>query len=148
FLFMSSQPDGGNVFARGQLGTKLLFSSLSKMSQEEHARRLKQLEVLRDRIAARLSQLQIRSRELLCEDFWRLHYDLLNPNRAAAGLSAPSVSLKDCLWSPETIRHEGDHLLEYTEAEQLCFEDLAEHRGYFRQGDLYRRVTTLKVLPE
>ena len=56
--------------------------------------------------------------------------------------------VRDDLWSEETIRSQGEHLREYTEAEQLCFEDVEDHRGYFRHGDLLRRVATLKVLPE
>ncbi len=148
YLFFSSGAAVGSVFTRGQLGTRLLFANPSKLSEEEHQRRLKQLSILRDRIAARLSQLHIRSLELRAKDFWTLHYQLLNPNRSASCLTSPIISLRDCLWSPETIRQQGDHLLEYTEAEQLCFEELEEARGYFRQGNFYRRVATLKVLPE
>jgi hypothetical protein len=39
-------------------------------------------------------------------------------------------------------------VLEYTEAECLCFESIQEERGYFRQGGRVRRVATLKTLPE
>ncbi|HXN40810.1 MAG TPA: hypothetical protein VN918_03410, partial [Myxococcaceae bacterium] len=148
YLFLSAPPAAGSLFARGQLGTRLMFSNLSKLSQAEHAKRVKEAGVLRERIAARLSQFHISARELRPEDFWALHYQLLNPNRPSAGLSPRVVSLRDCLWSPETVRQEGEHLLEYTEAEQLCFEDLEESRGHLRQGRVYRRVATLKVLPE
>jgi len=148
YLFLSFEPTSGSVFTRGQLGTRLLFADASKLSLEEHQTRLKRLAVLRDRVVARLSQLHISARELRPKDFWALHYQLLNPNRADAALLSPHVSLRDCLWSPETIRQEGNHLSEYTEAEELCFEDLEEARGHFRQGDIYRRVATLKILPE
>jgi hypothetical protein len=148
YLFFSLQHALDSIFARGQLGTRLLFANAARLSQEEHQRRLKQLSILRDRIGARLSQLHIGCRELSVKEFWALHYQLLNPNRSGSGFSAPLVSLRDCLWSPETIREQGHHLREYTEAEQLCFEDLEEARGYFRQGNIFRRVATLKVLPE
>src|SRR6266849_6642121 len=148
YLFFSFEPTSGSVFTRGQLGTRLLFANASKLSLEEHQIRLKKLAVLRDRVVARLSQFHISARELRPKDFWTLYYQVLNPNRAAAGLLSPDVSLRDCLWSPETIRHQGNHLSEYTEAEELCFEDLEEARGHFRQGNIYRRVSTLKILPE
>src|SRR5262249_5895761 len=112
YVFFSSTPASGSVFARGQLGTRLLFADTAKLSGDEHQKRLKQLGVLRDRIVARLSQLHVCSRELNPQDLWVLHYLLLNPNRAGAGLLSPLVSLRDCLWSAETIREEVDHLLE------------------------------------
>ncbi len=78
----------------------------------------------------------------------RLHYEFLNPGRARAGGTAPNVTLREQTWSPETIRRCGNHLLELTEAEQLCFEDVEDGRGAFRHGSLVRRVCTLKLLSE
>ncbi|MGZ3461246.1 MAG: VirB4 family type IV secretion system protein, partial [Archangium sp.] len=58
------------------------------------------------------------------------------------------MELVDNLWGQQVVRAEGRHLLEYTEAECLCLESLEEERRHFRQGNVLRRVLTLKVLPE
>lgn len=71
-----------------------------------------------------------------------------NPSRARRGLAPPRVRLRDTLWSRRTIRREGLHLAEYTEAEELAHEDIEDGRGCFRHGGPFRRVVTLKVLPE
>src|SRR5262249_44502015 len=98
--------------------------------------------------ANRLQQLGLTTREMALEDLWRIHYELLNPSRARAKLTPPTISLRDTLWNTTTVRAEGSHLLEYTEAEQLCFEDLEERPGNLFQAGVHRRVATLKVLPE
>jgi len=79
---------------------------------------------------------------------WRLHYELLNPTRARKQRRGRDVLVRDDVWSEQTIRTQGVHLREYTEAEQLCFENIEDRRGCFRQGEMLRRVVTLKVLPE
>jgi hypothetical protein len=134
---------------RGQLGLKLAFAPTAQLSREQHARSVLLLGQLRDRLANGLEQRAgIRARELSPEDIWRLHYELLNPTRARAGRTTRTVTVRDDLWAPSTIRAQGDHLREYSEAEQLCFENIEDRRGHFRHGDLLRRVVTLKVLPE
>lgn len=148
YLFFSAGAGAKGALARGHLGIRLPFASVGRLSDEEHRRRMKLLGTLRDRLVARLLQLGISSRELSVEDIWRLHFELLNPSRARARLSPPSITVRDTLWSDATVRREGAHLLEYTEAEQLVFEDVEEARGHLRQGEVYRRVATLKVLPE
>jgi hypothetical protein len=148
FLFFGG-PGGLRLgLARGLLGGRLLFASLAKLTQAEHERRLARLAQLRDRIATRLGAAGIPARELDLEDMWRVHYDLLNPARSRQGLPPPRVRLRDTLWAEETLKREGRWLAEYSEGEQLAHEDLEEGRGLFRQGDAYRRVCTLKVLPE
>jgi hypothetical protein len=148
YLFFSGSPSAKGALSRGPLGVKLLFANPGKLGSERHEKELKRLAQLRDRISGRLAQHGIQSRELALQDFWRIHHELLNPGGARARLSPPAVALRDDLWSAATIRSEGAHLSEYTEAEQLAFEDIEDGRGHFRHGGLFRRVTTLKVLPE
>ncbi len=133
---------------RGLLGGRLLFGKTAQLAQAGHERRLARLAQLRDRIVTRLGSSGIPARELDLEEVWRLHHDLLNPGRAREGLPPPRVRLRDTLWAEETLKREGRHLAEYTEAEQLANEDIEEARGHLRQGGLFRRVATLKMLPE
>lgn len=132
---------------RGKLGLRLVYKSAASLTEEAHAEKVKVLTSLRDRLVSRLAQIGLPSRELELREVWQLHYELLNPSRAKGG-QAPAVHLVDNLWSEAFIREQGQELLEYTEAEQLAFEDLEDCRGYFRHGGLFRRVCTLKVLPE
>jgi TraG P-loop domain len=147
FCFFS-RGDGNGPLDRGVLGEPLLFKNPQRLSRTVHAERLRTLGALRDRLRARFSTVGIASRELLPEDVWQLHYALLNPGRARFGARARPLELVDDLWNERLAREEGQHVLEYTEAECLCFESIAEERGHFRQGGLLRRVCTLKVLPE
>ena len=148
YVFFSGSPAAKSALSRGQLGLRLVFGDLGKLSEDEHKKKLKALVVLRDRLAARLAQMGLSTRELAIEDVWRLHYELLNPSRARSRLAAPLLSVRDNLWAPSTVREQGEHLLEYSEAEQLVFEDFEESRGHFMQGDIFRRACTLKILPE
>ncbi len=148
YLFFSGPGGLKQGIGRGLLGSRLLFAQASAVTKAEHERRLSRLGELRDRIAARLSASGVPARELEPEDVWRVHYELLNPSRARRGGAPPRVRLRDTLWSEKTIRQEGLHLAEYTEAEELAHEDVEDARGHFRQGDVCRRVLTLKVLPE
>ncbi len=147
-LFFSSA--GGNgPLDRGVLGAPLLFKNAERLSHRIHAARLQALRGLRDRLRARLAAAGIQSRELEPKDVWQLHYELLNPGRTRRpGAACPTVELLDNLWTEALTRREGHHVLEYTEAECLCFESISEEHGYFRQGGLLRRVATLKALPE
>ena len=147
FLFFS-RGDGNGPLDRGVLGEALLFKNVDRLSRVEHARRLRALAALRDRLQARLNSVGVRTRELGPEEVWALHYALLNPGRPGAQAQAPPVELVDNLWNEELVRKEGQHFREYTEAECLCFDSLQEEHGYFRHGGLLRRVLTLKVLPE
>jgi hypothetical protein len=148
YLFFSGPGGLKQGIGRGLLGGRLLFGKISTLTRAEHDRRLGRLAQLRDRIAARLSTTGIPSRELDLEDVWRVHYELLNPSRARRGVPAPRLRVRDTVWSDATVKREGLHLAEYTEAEQLAHEDVEDARGHLRQGGGYRRVATLKVLPE
>jgi len=152
FVFFScpQRSSGSSSLARGQLGLKLLYKPVAeRLAREQYEARLKELAKLRDRLSQSFQQRAGgTSRELSPEDMWRLHYELLNPTRARKQHRGRDVVVRDDLWSEETIRAQGEHLREYTEAEQLCFENVEDHRGYFRHGDVLRRVATLKVLPE
>jgi hypothetical protein len=148
YLFFSGPGGLKQGIGRGLLGGRLLFGKASALTDAEHARRLGRLAQLRDRITARLSAAGIPACELELDDVWRLHYALLNPGRARAGAVPPRVRLKDTLWSERAVKRGGAHLAEYTEAEQLAHEDLQDGRGHFRHGPTWRRVATLKVLPE
>lgn len=147
FLFFCTPGSSRSPIERGHLGMKLLFKPLAKVTAAAHAARLKELAALRDRLCARLQQLGVGSRELLPEEVQQLHFELLNPTRARRGPGA-HAQLRANLWSEEFIAEAGEHLREYSEAEHLCQEDLEDGRGHFRQGELYRRALTLKVLPE
>jgi len=148
FLFFSAGGTSRSPLERGHLGMKLLFQKLSRVTEETHHKRLKELAALRDRLSTRLLQLGLPSRELMPVEVRRLYYELLNPGRARVREDAPSAPLVDNLWSDAFVNKARSHLREYTEAEQLCFEDIEDGRGHFRQGGLLRRVATLKVLPE
>lgn len=148
FLFFSSVAASKSNLERGNLGMKLLFKPVERLGEALHRKKVGEVGALRDRLGARLKQLGIGSRELGLEEVWRLYYQLLNPGRARRGFAAPSVALQDNFWSEEFVRQHGRHHLELTEAEQLCFEDFEDARGHFRQGGVFRRACTLKVLPE
>jgi hypothetical protein len=130
------------------LGARLVFRGTGPFTHKDHVDRLQRLAQLRDRLMARLSSVGVSARELDLEDLWRLHFELLNPNRARAGDVPPRVRLRDDVFAAGTIAVEGAHVAEYTEAEQLFHEDLEEEHGFFRQGKTFRRVATLKILPE
>jgi len=146
YLFFSEPSLGG---ARGQIGLPLLYTAGgAKLTEARHHAKLKRLGQLRDRLSSRLGQTGIPSRELDEAELRRLHHELLNPARARKGAVPGLVAVKEQMWSADTVAREGRHLLELTEAEQLCAEDLEDGRGAFRHGGLVRRVCTLKVLPE
>jgi TraG P-loop domain len=148
FLFFS-RGDGNGPLDRGVLGAPLLFKNAERLSRKAHLHRLRALRGLRDRLRARLAVAGVMSRELQPRDVWQLHHQLLNPGRSRhPGAGAPSVELRDNLFTESLAREAGRHVLEYTEAECLCFESICEERGHFRQGEVLRRVATLKVLPE
>jgi hypothetical protein len=125
-----------------------VFADIDRLSRERHEAELRSLGQLRDRLAGRLGQIGIAFRELTQSDAWQLHYDLLNPGRARQALAAPDGKVQADLWDETTLRALGSDAREYSEAEQLVHEGLEDARGYFRQGDLLRRVLTLKILPE
>ena len=149
YVFFSAGGTGpASALRRGELGLRLPFRRPADLSPKEHARKLKKLTQLRDRLRQQLGGVGIASRELEVDEVRRIHFELLNPSRARAGSRPTLVRLRENLWSEGTIRREGDWLREYSEAEQLAHEDLEEARGHFLHGGLYRRVCTLKVLPE
>lgn len=130
------------------LGSAMPFAPIGKYARERHLARLGDLARLRNLLRVRLSQMEFGVRELSVEEVQALHFELLNPNRAAKGLPPTHLSVRENLWSEGTIAKEGEHLREYTEGEQLVAECLEECVGYLRQEDVFRRVMTLKVLPE
>ncbi len=147
FLFFGARvPQAPAV--RGELGGRLLFANLARLSAESHAANLKALASLRNSLVNRLRQANIDSRELSAGEVRALYHQLLNPNAAAARRPAPNIAVRDTLWDASTIVAEGEELREYSEAEQLVAEDLVEERGLLRQESLVRRVLTLKTLPE
>jgi len=147
-LFMFFAAAAKEAAAPGAFALRLGFANSEKLSRERHEANLYELAQLRDRLQTRFAAHGVQSRELTIEDLWRLHYQLLNPTRARARHAPPVIRVRDDLWAESTIRAQGEHLREYTEAEQLVFENLEEHRGYLRQADVFRRALTLKVLPE
>ena len=148
FLFFTPRVAGKSSLERGHLGMRLVFKQPSEVTHALHHQRVKEVATLRDRLASRLLQLGLASRELAPEEVRRLYYELLNPTQARLRASAPQAPLRDNLWSDACVEKEGNHLREYTEAEHLCTEAFEDGRGYFRQGAVFRRVATLKVLPE
>lgn len=148
YLFCSGPGGLAAGVGRGFLGGRLAFGNATRLAREGHGRRLGELARLRDRLASRLESCGIEARELSPDEVWHLHHQLLNPARARAGGAASRPPVRDDLWSVSTVRRHGAELAEYSEAEQVCREDLEDGRGHFVHGGLYRRVATLKVLPE
>ena len=148
FLFFSGPCATSSPLSRGELGMPMLFANAAKLATARYLKQLKALATLRDRLASRLQGVSIPSRELSIQEVRQLHYELLNPNRAGAGLTAPTGPILDTLWSDEFVKSQGLFAAEYSEAEVLVSEDLEDARGFFQQGALRRRVCTLKVLPE
>jgi len=148
YLFFSGAGGLKQGVGRGFLGGRLVFAKLDDFSRAEHERRLKALAQLRDRLVARLSGCGVPSRELDLGDVWRVHYEVMNPERSMKGQMARRVTPVDTLWSDATVRRHGLELGELTEAEMLVHEDVEDAHGYFRQGEIFRRVLTLKLLPE
>ena len=87
-----------------------------------------------DRLASRLGQVGLGSRQLSATELRELYYQLLNPNRARTGLSAPACGPRDTLWGEQAVRRLGPALSEYSDAEQLVSEDLREGVRSFVQG--------------
>lgn len=147
YLFFTTAAVPRTAVARGGLGRRLMFRE--PLDQRAHEERLRATSLLRNSLTSRFASEGISARELGLEDVWRIHHELLNPSRARARLAPPRVAVRESLWSPLKVWLEGKHLLEHSEAEQLVLESVEETSGrYFKQGDVFRRVATLKVLPE
>lgn len=145
YLFFSG-PDSA-ASSRGPLGAPMVFRSVARLSREAHEGRLAALKQLRERLATRLNQLGVPSRELAPADVHALYYELLNPQRARQRRFTAQLAPRDNVYDERFLRQHPE-AREYTEAEQLLFEDFEDARGYFRQAARVRRVLTLKVLPE
>lgn len=148
FLFFSERGFLNPGSSRGALGVQLLFRSTKGLTPDEHDRRVTRLGQLRDRLLGRLCQLGIPGREMTVEEVRGLHFEMLNPGRARRGASDKKVVLREQTFDPCAVSDLGRHLLEPTESEQICFEDIEDGRGRFTHGPVHRRVCTLKVLPE
>ena len=61
------------------------------------------LQQLRDRLMTRFAKAGINARELSVEDVWRVHDELLNPNRARRRAKTPSVAVRDNLFADSTF---------------------------------------------
>ncbi|WNZ66221.1 TraC family protein (plasmid) [Myxococcus sp. MxC21-1] len=145
FVFFS-RPRGAS-FVRGELGSALPFANGARLAESKHRMELERLGGLRDKVVSRLQQLGLSSREMTREEARQVHYELLNPRRACQHLSAPRAP-EQRLWSEEDIARHGEHLREYTEAEQLTCEDIDERYDHWIQEGRVRRVCSLKILPE
>jgi hypothetical protein len=143
YLFFSVDDSGGRM-ARGNLGQGLVFRPAA--AKEAHEKAVERLSRFRDRLVARLGSCNVGCRHLAVDEVRQLYFELLNPTLCKTR-TAPKVELRESIWD-ERVLAEHPHLREYTEAEQLCLEDVNVQRGHFRQGDVLRRVVTLKQLPE
>jgi hypothetical protein len=141
YLFASS--GSARALARGQLGTRLPFRRPSSLTPARHGAALRRVRETRDRVVAQLAGAGISSRELAPREVHELHFELLNPAAARAGISAPSVVRGEDLGAGSR-----PELRAYTEAEQLVTEDVVDARAHLLHGGVHRRVCTLKVLPE
>jgi hypothetical protein len=146
YCFFSRGAGGG--LGRGSLGVPLPFSSAKGLAESEHHAKLKALAALRNALRQQFAQLQVHALELGVREMQAVHFQLLNPNHVAARTPVPRLDVRDMLWDEATVRRYGSHLREYTEAEQLLREDVVEESGCLRQERIYRRVMTLKALPE
>src|SRR5205823_4585203 len=130
FVFFSLAGISLSRIGRGVLGARLVFGNAEAVSQERHERELKSLAQLRDRLIGRFAQLGIVARELSPDDVRRLHYELLNPGRGRQRLGCPEGHVRDDLWDEGTVKQAGEYAREYSEAEQLCHEDLVDGSGH------------------
>lgn len=146
YLFFSRGGRGG--FGRGQLGVRMSFAKLDAHSQGAHQKELAALKAMRNALKARLEAAGVGVRELSVGDVHAVVHALLNPTHAEKRWPAPAVRVRDNLFAEEAIAEVGAHLREYTEAEQLCLEDVVEERHCLRQESTWRRALTLKMLPE
>lgn len=147
YCFFSEGSSGVAALNRGTLGARLVFGDAEKLAEQGHRTKLDRLGQLRDRLVGRLAQLSLPAHELGLDEVWRVHSELLNPSASRQGLRPPRVNVRANLWEETTL---GQHpfLREYTEAEQLVREPFDDARGHFRQGYLFRRCLSLKLLPE
>lgn len=150
FLFFSPP---NSVAARVGLGTTPnRFAAPGRHADAAHQKRLKSLVALRSSLFIRLAQMGLRAVDISVSAAQSLYSELLNPSRRPASSRQAPLKVRANLWSPETILAEGEHLREYTEAEQLLVDDVEEFRAHLRFGGeregVYRRALTLKTLPE
>lgn len=145
FLAFSRGPGLG---PRPPAGVRMLFANLGKHSRERHVAELNALASLRNTLKSRLEAAGLAVRELAPSAVRELLFELLNPTHAANRQAPPEALVRENLFDDDSIERFGPQLREYTEAEQLCLEDVVEEVGYLRQEKVLRRVLTLKVLPE
>ncbi|MDX2010738.1 MAG: TraC family protein, partial [Myxococcaceae bacterium] len=126
----------------------MLFANLAKHSEARHREEVSALKAMRNALTARLQAAGLPARPLDAKAVRGLVFALLNPTHAAKGLDAPEALVRANLFDEGSAQRYGDGLREYTEAEQLCLEDVVEGVGHLRQEAVLRRVLTLKVLPE
>lgn len=139
---------GDGLGPRAPSGVPMLFANLTRHSLARHNAELTALRTMRVALQARLEAAGLVVRELEPAAVRSLVFALLNPNHDGQRLAPPDVVVRQNLFDDDSIRRFGPELAEYTEAEQLCFEDVVEERGFFRQEKVLRRVLTLKALPE
>lgn len=144
FLFFSRK----GTDDRRALGMRMLFAKLSATAAQKHEAELTVLRSMRNALKTRLDAAGLRARELGVAEVHAVLHELLNPTHAANRWPAPKIRVHDNLYNEEAIKAVGDHLREYTEAEQLCREELVEEREVLRQEQVWRRALTLKQLPE
>lgn len=145
FLFFSRRNTAATHTA---LGIRMWFAKLDGHSAETHRGELTALRSIRNALKSRLETAGIGVRELGIGDVHAVMHSLLNPTHAEKRWPPPDVRVRDNLFAEEALRKVGDHLREYTEAEQLCLEDIVEERDALRQESTWRRAMTLKQLPE
>ncbi len=133
---------------RTQLGIRQWFSSLEAHSREVHAAALGALKTMRNALKSRLENAGVGVTELGVAQVHGVLHELLNPTHAAKRWPVPTIAVHDNLFAEESIKAVGAHLREYTEAEQLCLEDVVEERTLLRQEGTWRRAMTLRQLPE
>ncbi len=148
YLFFSRGALSGRL-NRGVLGSILRYFRPTRLTEATHARKLAEVATLRDQLVARLASVGIGAREMDRGECQRLWFDLLNPARAAHGVTTGEIHLRDNLYDDETIARLGVELAEYTEAEQLVHEDPDfGEAGHMTLGGVYLRAVSLKSLPE
>lgn len=139
---------GDGLGPRAPAGVRMLFANLAKHSSAAHRAELAALKAMRNALKARLEAAGLSVRELEPKEVRALVFSLLNPNHALARQAPPDIVVRANLFDDASIERFGEELREYTEAEQLCLEDVVEEVGHLKQEKLLRRVLTLKVLPE
>jgi len=118
------------------------------ISEKAHNKSMKQLIVLKNKLKSYFFKIGCKVRDFKRQDHTTLLFNICNPKMESQNISSPKAKTRWDNYTKKEIVKSDLLLKEPTFREQLFFEDLELHKDYMRQVDFYRRVMSLKVLPE